>query len=63
MDIGLNYTTSEIKEMESQCASIDSEIHVNSLNNLDKSYLLQLALTNVPSGTGNETSKEDKEEE
>lgn len=59
--MSLNYTTSEI-EMETPCASIDSEIHVNSLNNLDKSYPLQLALT-MPGGTGNETSKEDKEEE
>ena len=62
MDMSLNYTTSEI-EMERPCACTDSEFHVNSLNNLDESYPLQLALTNVPSGVGNETSKEDKEEE
>lgn len=61
MDKGLNYTTSEI-EMEPPCASNDSGIHVNSLNNLDESYPLQLALT-MPGGTGGMTSKEDKEEE
>ena len=61
MDQGLNNTTSEIK-MEAPCASTDSGIHVNSLNNLDESYRLQLALT-MPGATGNKTPKEDKEEQ